>query len=169
MDINILWLVPVAYAVHIMEEAPRFVPWTKRYSWLFSSSFSLPKFILGNLLFMTYVLVSVLLAVVYPAEWTLVLGLSTAAWIFSNFLLHASITLYSGEYSPGVVTGGAIYVPVSLYIYSIFWESGLLTPLDILLSVIIGFAVMYLPQLNAVLYERRLKRRSLDNEKIEPR
>lgn len=166
MDINILWFVPVAYAVHIIEEAPRFVPWTKRYSWLFTSSFTVPKFILGNCLFMTYVLVSVLLAVIYPTEWTFVLGLSTAAWIFSNFLLHASITLYSGEYSPGVVTAGAIYVPVSLYLYSKFWESGLLTSSDIILSIIIGFTVMYLPQLNAVLYERRLKRKSINYEKI---
>jgi len=164
MDINILWLVPVAYAIHIIEEAPRFVPWTKRYSWLFTSQFTMPKFILGNCLFMAYVLISIFLAISYHGEWTLVLGLSTAAWIFSNFLLHATITLYSGEYSPGVVTAGALYVPISLYIYSNFLKSGILTPLDILWSIIIGFAVMYLPQLNAIRFERKLREENSVNQ-----
>ena len=49
---------------------------------------------------------------------TLIIGLSAAAWIFSNFLIHAYYTLRTGIYSPGVVTAGAIYVPVSLYIFS---------------------------------------------------
>jgi hypothetical protein len=31
MDLNILWLVPVAYFVHILEETPRFVPWAIKY------------------------------------------------------------------------------------------------------------------------------------------
>lgn len=29
---TILWLVPIVYALHIVEEAPRFVHWTKRYT-----------------------------------------------------------------------------------------------------------------------------------------
>ena len=96
---------------------------------------------------MTYVLISVFLATFYPSEWTLVIGLSTAAWIFSNFLIHASFTLYTGEYSPGVVTASAIYAPVSVYIYTNFLGSGILSNVDIILSIIIGFAVMYVPTL----------------------
>jgi hypothetical protein len=144
MDLNILWLVPIAYLIHIFEETPRFVPWAKRY---LLSTMTFPEFILGNCIFMAYVLISVFLATSYPGEWTLVLGLSTAAWIFSNFLIHAYYTLSTGEYSPGVVTAGAVYVPVSLYIYTNFVGSGILTNLDILLSIIIGFAVMYVPTL----------------------
>lgn len=78
---------------------------------------------------------------------TLILGLATAAWIFSNFLIHASYTLYTGEYSPGVVTASAIYAPVSLYIYYSLWASGIVNTLDIILSIFIGFAVMYVPTL----------------------
>lgn len=96
---------------------------------------------------MAYVLLSVSLATFYPGEWTLVLGLSTVAWIFSNFLIHASLTLSTGEYSPGVVTASALYAPVSVYIYTIFLRSGLLSTADILLSIIIGFAIMYVPTL----------------------
>ena len=144
MDLNILWLVPVAYFVHILEESPRFVPWAKKY---LGAPETFAQFALGNVIFMAYVIISVFLATIYPSEWTLVLGLSTAAWIFSNFLIHAYYTLSTGEYSPGVVTAGAVYVPVSLYIYANFVGSGTINTLDIILSIIIGFAIMYVPTL----------------------
>jgi hypothetical protein len=144
MDLNILWFVPLAYFIHILEESPRFVPWAKKY---LGAPETFGQFVLGNVIFMVYVLISVSLAIFYPGKWTLILGLATAAWIFSNFLIHASYTLYTGEYSPGVVTASAIYAPVSLYIYSKFWGSGILNTLDIILSIIIGFAVMYVPTL----------------------
>jgi hypothetical protein len=137
-------LVPIAYGIHIIEETPRFVPWATRY---LSAPSTFAQFVLGNVIFMAYVLISVALATFYPGEWTLVLGLSTAAWIFSNFLIHASFTLYTGEYSPGVVTASALYAPLSVYIYTIFLGSALLSNADILLSIIIGFAVMFVPTL----------------------
>ena len=130
------------YVIHIIEETPRFVPWATRY---LSAPSTFAQFILGNVIFMAYVLLAVSLATVYPGEWTLVLGLSTAAWIFSNFVIHASLTLYTGEYSPGVVTASALYAPVSVYIYTVFLRSGLLSTADILVSIIIGFAIMYVP------------------------
>jgi hypothetical protein len=144
VDLNILWLVPVAYFIHILEESPRFVPWAKKY---LGAPETFGQFIIGNVIFMVYVLVSVFLAIFYPSQWTLILGLATAAWIFSNFLIHASYTLYTGEYSPGVVTASAIYAPVSLYIYYSLWASGIVNTLDIILSILIGFAVMYVPTL----------------------
>lgn len=150
MPTQILWLVPIAYAIHILEESPRFVPWTKRYPWLFTSRFTMPLFLVGNAVFMAYVLLSVFLATARPSEWTLVLGLSTAGWIFANFLIHAIMTLVTGVYAPGLVTAGAIYVPVSLYIYRAFWRAGTLGPSALVVSMVIGFAVMYLPQLNAI-------------------
>ncbi|MGZ7109618.1 MAG: HXXEE domain-containing protein [Methanobacterium sp.] len=144
MDLNILWFVPLAYFIHILEESPRFVPWAQKY---LGAPETFGQFVLGNVIFMAYVLISVSLAIFYPSEWTLVLGLSTAAWIFSNFLIHALYTLYTGEYSPGVVTASAIYAPVAVYIYYNFWGSGILNTFDIILSIIIGFAVMYVPTL----------------------
>jgi hypothetical protein len=144
MDLNILWLVPVAYFVHILEESPRFVPWATRY---LGAPETFGQFVLGNVIFMVYVIIATSLAIFYPSEITLIIGLSTAAWIFSNFLIHAYYTLRTGEYSPGVVTAGAIYVPVSLYIYYNFLGSGLLNTLDLALSVIIGFGIMYIPTL----------------------
>jgi hypothetical protein len=149
MDLYILWLVPAAYFVHILEESPRFVPWAQKY---LGAPETFGQFVLGNVIFMAYVIISTSLAIFYTNEWTLILGLSAAAWIFSNFLIHAYFTLRTGIYSPGIVTAGAIYVPVSLYIYSNFWTSGLLSPIDFILSFIIGFAIMYIP---TIIQEKR--------------
>lgn len=144
MDLYILWLVPLAYFVHILEESPRFVPWALKY---LGAPETFGQFILGNVIFMAYVIIVTTLAIFYPNQWTLILGLSAAAWIFSNFLIHAYFTLRTGIYSPGIVTAGAVYVPVSLYIYSNFWSSGLVSTLDLIISFIIGFAIMYIPTL----------------------
>ena len=149
MDLSILWLVPVAYLVHILEESPRFVPWALKY---LGAPETFGQFVLGNVIFMAYVVIATSLAIFYTSEWTLIIGLSTAAWIFSNFLVHAYFTLRTGIYSPGVVTAGAIYVPVSLYIISNFWLSGLLSIPNIILSIIIGFAIMYVP---TIIQEKR--------------
>ena len=144
MDVSILWLVPIAYCIHMVEETPRFVPWAKKY---LSAPSTFGQFVIGNVIFMVYVLTCVSLAIFYPEELTLILGFSTAAWIFSNFLIHASLTLYSGEYSPGVVTASAIYAPLAGYIYATVIPSGILSTIDIVLSIVIGFAVMYVPTL----------------------
>jgi hypothetical protein len=114
MDLNILWLVPIAYLIHIFEETPRFVPWAIKY---LGAPENFTEFVIGNVIFMVYVLISVSLAIFYPSEWTLVLGLSTAAWAFSNFLIHAFFTLYTGKYAPGVVTAGAIRPCNIIYLF----------------------------------------------------
>ena len=144
MNLFILYLVPIAYFIHILEESPRFVPWAVKY---LGAPETFGQFVIGNVIFMVYVILATSLAIFYTSQWTLIIGLSAAAWIFSNFLVHAYFTLRTGIYSPGMVTAGAIYVPVSLYIYSNFWVSGLLSTLDVILSVIIGFAIMYVPTL----------------------
>jgi len=144
MDMYLLWLVPLAYFIHILEEAPRFVPWAIKY---LGAPEDFTQFVIGNVIFMVYVIIATYLAIFYQSEWTLIIGLSAAAWIFSNFLIHAYFTLRTGIYSPGVVTAGSIYVPVSLLIFYNFWISGILNITGIILAFIIGFAIMYVPTL----------------------
>lgn len=98
MDLNILWLVPIAYMIHIFEEAPRFTYWAVKVRIIDSMNFT--EFTIGNIFFMTYVLISISLAIFYTSEWAILVGLATAAWIFSNFMIHAYYTLRYGEYSP---------------------------------------------------------------------
>lgn len=102
---------------------------------------------------MVCVIIATTLAIFYTNQWTLIIGLSAAAGIFSNFLVHAYYTPRTGRHSPGVVTTGSIYVPVSLFIFYNFWTSGILSTLSIILAIIIGFSIMYVP---TIIQEKRL-------------
>jgi len=72
----------------------------------------------------------------------------------------ALTTLVSGIYSPGVVTAGALYVPTTLFIYGTLWQTGVLTPSLVLWSVVVGFAVMYLPFLASMIVARKEQHQS---------
>ena len=54
----ILLFIP-AYALHILEEFPRFIEWTHRYPGLYGAAMDATKFAVGDGLFVAYVLVSV--------------------------------------------------------------------------------------------------------------
>ena len=141
MNTSVLWLVAIAQIIHVLlEETPRFVNWAKNYN----PKFDLKLFILGNSVIGGYMLISLVLATAYPSNWTLVLGLSTASFIFFNFLYHAYTTLSSGVYSPGVVTGGAISVPVALYVYWACHSDGALNIGVAAASILVGFLPMLL-------------------------
>lgn len=144
IDLNILWLVPLAYLIHICEETPRFLPWAIKY---YGAPETFKEFVIGNVIFMIGVIIAVSLAIFYTNTWTIIIGLATAAWIFTNFIMHAYYTLRYGEYSPGVVTASAIYAPVAVFIYYNFLVSGIISTTWIILSFIIGFGVMYIPTL----------------------
>lgn len=111
-------LAPVAYAVHIAEEAPRFVVWTRLYPGLFSKTLSTGEFVATNAVLMLVVLAAVALC---RRRSLAVAGLAVASWQFSNAVFHIALTLTSGVYSPGVVTAIVIYVPLSV---ATFYEAG---------------------------------------------
>lgn len=85
MDLNILSLAPIAYFIHIIVKTGRFVRSATRY---LPAPSTFARFILGNVIFIAYVLTPVFLATFYQGEWMLVHGLSTAAIIPSvDFLI----------------------------------------------------------------------------------
>ena len=141
MNLNVLWLIIIAQAIHVgLEENPRFVDWAKMYN----PDFDRRQFVLGNGVIGAYMMVSVCLAVFVPGKWTLALGLSTASYIVFNFLYHAATTIAAKKYSPGVVTGAFINVPVAGYVFLHFFSKGALGPATAGLSLILGFLPMIL-------------------------
>jgi len=65
MDLTILWLVPVAYFVHILEESPRLVPWALEH---FGAPETFGQFVLGNVILMAYVIIATSLAIFYTNQ-----------------------------------------------------------------------------------------------------
>ena len=96
MDLNILWLVPVAYFIHILEESPRFVPWAKKY---LGAPETFGQFVMGNIIFMVYVLIP-------SRKWPLIILCQLALGYMFNFnhLLLENIVLASSETVTSIIS-----------------------------------------------------------------
>jgi hypothetical protein len=64
--------------------------------------------------------------------------MSAAMWILANAFLHISCTILGREYSPGVVTATALYIPGGAYFLSQWGRDGLLTWENVTLSFLVG-------------------------------
>jgi len=78
MDLNILLLVPTADFIHSIEKTGKVCPLGNK---IVTAPSTFTQFVLGNVIFMAYVLTPVFPATFYPGEWTLIPGLFTAAII----------------------------------------------------------------------------------------
>jgi len=138
----ILLFIP-AYAMHILEEFPRFIEWTHRYPGVYGAAMDATKFAVGDSLFVTYVLVAVGLLLRAREAVGVVAGLSIPAWALSNGLLHLSLNIASGLYSPGAISAAMLYVPLSVLAYDRARKEGIVTPRRLALSIAAGAGVQH--------------------------
>lgn len=109
-----LWplLFPVAYGLHLAEEAwggPGFVAWAGRH---LSEGFTRERFLLINAVAWPAMLAASLAAVFRPSmRWTPV---TLAVIVLVNGVLHVASSLATTTYSPGVVTGVLLYLPLGI-------------------------------------------------------
>lgn len=64
--------------------------------------------------------------------------LTIMALLCSNGIWHLWATLKSHTYSPGVVTGIAIYVPLALFGFALALRSGAVSKISMLIAAVIG-------------------------------
>jgi hypothetical protein len=84
------------------------------------------------------------LAVVVGNE-ILILGMSAAALLFINGLMHVGASICEKGYVPGMVTGLLLYMPISAYAYYRVLTNGRLTTIDLLITVALGIAYQLVP------------------------
>jgi len=153
---QVIWLLPIAAFVHVMEELPRFPDWATRTLKAFQAgpaatmrraTYTRSKFIGENIVLFAILTTSVTLAAFLP-ETTLagkvgiVLVLSAAVGFFSNMLFHGLFTLKTGVYSPGTVTACLFFAPLSICVYYLAAVEGLLTLPVVGLSVVLGLSLL---------------------------
>ncbi len=106
-----LWLFPVTYAVHIVEEGlagERFYRWIHR---VVGRELSGRVFITLNLLYLSAMIAAVQRVHVRRSEWIVpALGFITTA----NGLGHLAGSVATRSYSPGVVSGMTIWMPLGI-------------------------------------------------------
>lgn len=125
---QLLWLVPVFFMLHNLEEAPFMEKWSKRLPIKILPPVSTKQFVIAVTLL---TLLGFLLAflgitqISQPIGYLLVLEIQMALG-FNAILPHLLTTLRFREYSPGVVTAVLINLPFSVYLFQRGLREGIL-------------------------------------------
>ena len=131
------WAVPVVYAVHVAEEAPGFASWARRHT---SPGYTDRDFVLINGAGFALTLGATAVAArvdhrrVFLAWYALVL---TQQALF-NPVFHAATTVAYHEYSPGLVSSVALFLPVWGAVTRLALRGGHLTRRHVAASAAVG-------------------------------
>jgi hypothetical protein len=83
--------------------------------------------------------------VIFVGRSSIAFGLSPAGLIFVNGLVHLAGAIKLKGYSPGVVTGTVVYIPLSIFAFYYFASTGQLTLSDGLTAAALGIAYHMVP------------------------
>jgi hypothetical protein len=138
---RLIWLMPVAYAAHLAEEAPNFVRWTQSLGGELTQTEFL---VLNGLFFPVFTAICVNAATRRTAGAVFLAAMIGGTVLFWNALFHIGATALTGQYSPGTVTAALIYWPLALTLGWQALRSGALAPKRLALAAGLGLAIMTL-------------------------
>jgi len=75
----------------------------------------------------------------------LAFSMSVAGLLFINGLVHIVGCVRIKGYAPGVITGVLLYIPLSVYAYSLFISSGQLTLNEVIVTGMLGLLYQVAP------------------------
>jgi hypothetical protein len=111
----VLWLLLAAAILHVVEEwvwPGGFLSWFRDFAG-FAEGLSQRLAVGVNMAFLALMLAAALLADTNPR-----FSLSAASLCFTNGLLHVVGTARTNRYSPGLVTGALLYLPLAVAAYA---------------------------------------------------
>lgn len=115
---RLVWLIPAAYALHIVEEVVGDFPGWVTHS--LGESFSYLGFVVNNIVFMAVLLTVVTLYSRRPSRaFATVVMVWTSANLFWDALFHLFSTPVLDVYSPGLVTAALAYLPLCLLLATV--------------------------------------------------
>jgi hypothetical protein len=85
------------------------------------------------------------LAAMTAGEREMAFSMSIAALLFINGLMHVMGCIRLKGYAPGVVTGIALYIPLSAYAYYLAISSGQLTLHGVIITGVLGLLYQAVP------------------------
>lgn len=134
------WSLAGAASLHILEEfvfPGGFKSWWRAYRPETAASVSDRFLIMINLLLVAFS-AAVALAVQAPRGNGVAAWLALAALLFSNATFHIIGAIQSRSYSPGMITGTVLYIPIAIYGFAYFLRSGRASATTALVAAIIG-------------------------------
>ena len=135
---SVLWLMPAAFAVHIVEEfTGGFAGYVA--ATLHGSVMTTPQFLINNAAFMA---ILVGLSIWAGRSKSRLSAFVLMAWasgnLFWDFFAHLTYTVVFNSYSPGLITASLLYYPLPVYVTWIGMREGRLTLGSSLLAYMIG-------------------------------
>ena len=118
-------LFPPAVALHVLEERPGFPVWARRFA---SPRYSDRAYVVTHVLGIGLALATALLLRAFPAPWLVFafFALVFGPGVLCNAFFHAGASIASRTRCPGVVTGLAIYLPLSAWLATLAVREGLI-------------------------------------------
>lgn len=109
---NLALALPVAFVLHVLEEAPLFVAW---FNTRVTPPITQSSFLTVNAIGLV---ITVGVAFSIASNPQPLQGLVGVAWVsflmLANCLFHLVATVVLGRYCPGVITGSLLYLPLSI-------------------------------------------------------
>ena len=136
-----VWLAPVAYALHWVEEWFGFPAWVTAH---FPATFSSAQFQRNGIVLMAVLVALCVLVSRRPRRTTVLLFLTYVSGLFlHNGLFHLGATLALRSYSPGLASGVLLHLPLSLHWTRSAMRAGLAGWPQVVAALVIGGVVQY--------------------------
>jgi hypothetical protein len=139
----VFWAFIVAAVIHIVEEYKYpggFSDAMKRFNPRFAPFVTVKFTVVINGLFLL-----VCFAGAIVGDKSLAFSLSVASLLLFNALMHIIGTIRMKRYVPGAVSSVLLYLPLSFYAYYLFANSGRLSLLDGIVSILLGALYQAVP------------------------
>jgi len=138
---EIVWLAPLAYAVHILEEFWRFPLWASTH---FAPGFTTHRFVVANAVIMVVLLgLTALVSAVRERAVDFVYFCWLAGQLFHNALFHMGTTAYFGVYSPGLLSAILLYLPVCYCVARAAYREARIDNAEGAAALVVGAAGMF--------------------------
>ena len=134
---ELVWIFPIAYTLHVLEELPRFTPWVQRYS---NSSFTMRDYLVVHMSGIVVAFASPVIIRWFPnriVTFIFFTFIFTPAVCF-NIFFHAGATAAFGAYSPGLLTALTLYPPIFYLVSRQALREGLITNRMAIISFVIA-------------------------------
>jgi uncharacterized protein with HXXEE motif len=136
---RLVWLFPIAYVLHVLEELPRFTAWAIRYA---NPGFTMRDYLTVHVAGVVVAVAAPLVISYFPNRFVVFVFFTfvfTPAAFF-NILFHAGATVLFGVYCPGLITALTVYPAVWFLLSRIALREALLSmPLTVVSFGVAGF------------------------------
>lgn len=120
-----VWLFPLAFTLHVLEEVRQFTAWANRYA---SPQFTFQGYLKIHLAGIVAAFLAATVIWFFPNRAVVFLFFTFifTPGIFYNTLFHAGATAWFGVYCPGLLTTMTLYLPLYYLVSTLAYREGLL-------------------------------------------